>query len=147
MPNGAGTVTAKSTITGAQCSEAECTVPAQEVGKVSLTEVPTSGFGFLEWTGCGKVTSGDCEVENDGSNQSVTARFAPRFTVAAATSTPETTVSAKGSGAAASCAATSCTVDEGETVTLTAESKARACSSWAGRAARAQARARASSNT
>jgi hypothetical protein len=122
-PNGSGTVTAKSTITGAQCSEAECTVPAQEAGKVSFTEVPMSGFGFLEWTGCGKVTSGDCEVENNGSNQSVIAKFAARYAVTAADSTPETTVGVKGSGAAASCAASSCTVDEGETVTLTAESK------------------------
>ncbi len=122
-PSGSGTVTAKSTIAGAQCSEAQCAVPAEESGKVSFSETPMSGFGFLEWTGCGKITAGVCEVENDGSNQSVMARFAARFTVTAATSTPETAVSAKGSGSAASCTATSCTVDEGDAVTLTAESK------------------------
>jgi hypothetical protein len=122
-PTGAGTVTAKSKIMGADCSEAECTVPAQESGKVDFTETPASGFGFVEWIGCGKIASGACEVENDGSNQSVTAKFAARFTVTADTSTAETAVSAKSSAGDASCTATSCMVDEGDAVTLTAESK------------------------
>ncbi|HXB63264.1 MAG TPA: choice-of-anchor Q domain-containing protein [Solirubrobacteraceae bacterium] len=121
-PNGAGLVTAKSAITEAECSEAQCTVPAEASGKVSFSEVPSSGFGFVEWLGCPKVVSGDCEVENDGSNQSVTAKFLARFAVTAATATQETKVSATASGAAAVCVATSCTVDEGEAVTLTAES-------------------------
>ena len=118
-PTGTGTVTAKSSIAGADCSEAECAVPAEQAGKVSFTETPANGFGFLEWTGCGKVTFGDCEVENNGSNQSVTAKFVARFTVTAATATAETAVSAKSSAGDASCGATSCTVDEGDAVTLT----------------------------
>ena len=121
-PNGAGVVSAKSAIAEAECSAAQCTVPAQASGKVSFSEVPSSGFGFAEWIGCPKVISGECEVENDGANQSVTAKFLARFAVTAATATQETKVSATASGAAAVCAATSCTVDEGEAATLTAES-------------------------
>ena len=67
--------------------------------------------------GTARPAHADC---SSGAYQYATA---PRFTVTAVTSTPETTVSAKGSGASASCNGASCTVDEGKAVTLTAASK------------------------
>ncbi len=121
-PQNGGTLAAKTSINGAVCQAASCTLPAEAKGTVKIAQSPAAGYALLEWTGCSKVSSGECEVEVNGADRSVTATFTKRFTITGTTEAKGTRVSAQGSGAGASCSGGTCTVNAGETVTLTAES-------------------------
>jgi Divergent InlB B-repeat domain len=131
-PAAGGSVTAKSTISGAKCTGASCIVASKASGVVSFTESASSEYGFTGWSGCSKITAGACEVENVGSDHSVLANFKSQYTIAAFTDTKETTVTA--SATSGPCSDAICIVEPGETVTLEAKSSNQALhfKEWSG---------------
>jgi IPT/TIG domain/Divergent InlB B-repeat domain len=73
-PSTGGSVSANSSGQGASCSGSSCTV--QSGGEVTLTATPSSGLGFIGWSGaCAGQSGSTCTLDDVTSDENATATF------------------------------------------------------------------------
>ena len=122
---GAGTVTATSTVAGAECTSNACHVPKGGSGEVVLKAEAKVGYQFKDWENCAEELGDECYIENTSEAHVATAVFVPisRITISGRLEpSGEGTVIAKSSSAGAECSEGHCSVYPGSKVELSVAS-------------------------
>ena len=127
-PPGSGTVTAHSTITGAECKENSCKVPKGGTGEVELEPKANAGYVFKDWENCPEESGTSCVFVNPSEAHVATAVFETHelVSITGEVEPPGSgTVTASSTIAGAACAHNSCEILKTAhgTVTLTAKAE------------------------
>lgn len=119
-PAAGGSVSARSSAQGANCSGAMCSLPWGS--SVTVTAQPAGGYGFVRWSGCGNSNDASFTIASVTESATCEATFDRlRYSVSGSvTPAGAGTVSASSSSPNAECSGGTCSLDHGGSVRLTA---------------------------